>query len=88
MGGLGQRFADAILAPISDHPLRAAAGIGALLAAAVMWVNVAASTDPATTGQSAADTAVTLDTLVAFATSHPAYPLAVVVGLAIALFRR
>jgi hypothetical protein len=88
MGGLGQRLTDAILGPISDHPLRAAAGIGALLAAAVMWVNVAASTSSATTGQTATDTAVTIDSVVAFATGHPAYPVAIIVGLAVVLFAR
>lgn len=88
MAGLGQRVVDAVVTPISDHPLRAAAGIGALLAAVVMWVNLTASTNTATTGQSATGTTVTMETVVAFASGHPAYPVAIVVGLAVALFAR
>jgi hypothetical protein len=68
----------------SDHPLRTAGGVGALLAAAVVLSSLGVTVGP--DGVEAAS--LTADRLLRFSRRHPAYPAAVVVGLAALLFWR
>jgi hypothetical protein len=68
----------------SDHPLRTAGGVGALLAAAVVLSSLGVTVGPG--GVEAAS--LTADRLLRFSRRHPAYPAAVVVGLAALLFWR
>jgi len=65
----------------SEHPLRTAGGVAALAASLV----AALSTDAA---DGAASLTVLSTALADFAAAHPAYPVAVVVGLAVLLFAR
>ncbi|MEF8842664.1 MAG: hypothetical protein V5A62_13740 [Haloarculaceae archaeon] len=69
---------------ISDHPLRTAAGVGALLAAGVVLSSLGVTVGPAGVELPPA----TADRFVAFARYHPAYPAAVAVGLGMLLFWR
>ena len=68
----------------SDHPVRTAAGVGSLVAAAVVLFSLGV-----TLGPDGVDTAsLTTDRLLRFSRHHPAYPAAVVVGLGALLFWR
>jgi hypothetical protein len=69
---------------ISDHPVRTAAGVGALLAASVVLSSLGVAVGPAGVDLPPG----ILDRLVRFSRQHPAYPAAVAVGLGALLFRR
>jgi hypothetical protein len=84
MLGLRRRLAGTVLEPISDHPLRAAGGVCAAVAAAVVWVGVTGGAAGQSAGAAGGD--VTLATVVGYAAAHPAYPAAVLVGLAVLFF--
>jgi hypothetical protein len=68
----------------SDHPLRTAAGVGALLAAGVVLSSLGVAVGPAGVEFPPA----TADRLLRFSRHHPAYPAAVVVGVGALLFWR
>jgi hypothetical protein len=69
---------------VSEHPLRTAAGVGALLAAWVVLASLGVDVGPAGVELPPA----TADRLLRFSRHHPAYPVAVVVGLGALLFWR
>lgn len=69
---------------VSDHPLRTAAGVGSLLAAAVVLSSLGVTLGPGGVEYAS----LTLDRLLRFSLEHPAYPVAVVVGLGTLLFWR
>ena len=69
---------------MSDHPLRTAAGVGSLLAAAVVLSSLGVTLGPA--GVDLAP--VTVDRLLRVSQERPAYPVAVVLGLGLLLFWR
>ena len=68
----------------SDHPLRTAGGIAALLAASVVLFSLGVAVGPSGVILPPA----MVDRFVAFSRDHPAYPTAVAVGLGVLLFRR
>lgn len=68
----------------SDHPLRTAGGIAAVLAASVVLSSLGV-----TVGAGGVELPPAMvDRFVAFARDHPAYPAAVVVGTSALLFWR
>ena len=81
MFGLRRRFAGTVLEPISEHPLRAAGGVFAVAAAVVTWLGVSASAASQSAGTTGS--VVTLTTVVDYAAAHPAYPAAILIGLAV-----
>jgi hypothetical protein len=86
--GLIARALLVLLGPVlrwaSDHPLRTAAGVGALLAASVVLSSLGVTVGPGGVGGAS----LTVDRLLLFSRHHPAYPAAVVVGLGALLFWR
>lgn len=81
MRGLRRRLAGTILEPISDQPIRAAAGVAVVVAAIVVALGVTANLATAGTTTTAGMLTATFD----FTRSHPAYPAAIIVGLAVVL---
>lgn len=86
--GLAARALLVVVGPplrwVSDHPLRTAAGVGALFAASVVLASLGVTVGP----DGVALASLTTDRLLAFSTERPAYPVAVVVGLCVLLFWR
>ena len=77
-------LAGPVLRWTSDHPLRTAGGVTAVLAASVVLFSLGVTVGPG--GFELPPAA--LDRFVAFSREHPAYPAAVAVGLGTLLFRR
>jgi hypothetical protein len=76
-----------VAAWVSDHPFRVAGGISAVAAAAVVWLSLDGGGGTAG-GATQATGGVTLDAVLAYALAHPAYPLAVLVGVALLAYPR
>ena len=92
MRALLRRAVGRLVGAVSDHPLRAAGGVAAAAGAVVTVLGAQAQTRAqagadagtgATTGGG-----VTATAAVEFSLAHPAYPAAVVVGLAVLLLAR
>jgi hypothetical protein len=77
------------LGVVSAHALRVAGAVLVVLAGAITWLSLstdygfAVDTSASGASQTTTNAALSVDALVAFAGAHPAYPIAIVVGMAL-----
>jgi len=74
-----------VVAGLGAHPLRVTGAIGAALAGWITWLMLEAGARGMVATARAGDT-VSMATVADFVLAHPAYPVAIVVGLALLAF--
>lgn len=85
MRGRLRRVGSVGLERISDHPLKAAGAIAVVVGTAVIVLGVLGQVD--TSISNATEAKIALGTLVQFSLERPAYPIAVLAGIAVLLRR-